>query len=145
MRRVALAAVAVVVIATGAYLLGAESGDDGSTQTRRVIVGASTDDDTTYDKWVTAECPDGMRVVGGGAVIPHGNDTPGVALYWTAPYKDHGTEGWWAAAQDTRRAKRSWLLQVQAICSDGVQEVDDPGGSLAPEVFSPAGRPAGTG
>jgi hypothetical protein len=139
MRRVALAAVVVVAIAVGAYALGTLSGDDGRAQMRRVIVGASTADDATYDKWVTVECPHGMKVIGGGAVIPHGNDTPGVALYWTAPYNDHDTDGWWAAAQDTKRARRPWLLQVQAICADGVQSVGDPGGSLAPEVFSPAG------
>jgi hypothetical protein len=140
MRRVALAAVALAAIAAGAFALGAASGDDDRAQMRRVIVGASTDDDTTYDKWVTVECPDGMSVIGGGAVIPHGNDTPGVALYWTAPYNDHGTDGWWAAAQDTKRGKRRWLLQVQAICADGVQSIADPRGALAPEVFSPAGR-----
>jgi hypothetical protein len=145
MRRVALAIVAVVAISAGAYALGTASGDDDRAGMRRVIVGASTDDNATHDKWVTAECPDGMRVIGGGAVIPHGNEIPGVALYWSAPYNDHDTDGWWAAAQDTRRGKRPWLLQVQAICTDGVESVNDPGGSLPPESFSPAGRPPDTG
>jgi hypothetical protein len=77
-----------------------------------------------------------MTVVGGGAHVPHANDTPGVALYWSAPYSDHGVDGWWAAAQDTARRKRAWLLQVEAICVDGIK--DGGGGSLPPESFSPA-------
>jgi hypothetical protein len=139
MRRVALAVVAAVAIAAGAYVLGNATGDDAPRQMRRVVVAGSTDNDTTYDKWVTAECPDGMAVIGGGAVVPHGNDTPGVALYWTAPYNDHGTDGWWAAAQDTKRGTRPWVLQVQAICADGVESVADGQGSLPPEVYSPTG------
>jgi hypothetical protein len=83
-----------------------------------------------------------MRVIGGGAAIPHANDTPGVALYWSAPYNDHDTDGWWAAAQDTSNGKKPWLLQVQAICAEGVESVATSGGSLPPEVYSHA---TGTG
>lgn len=143
MRKVALAVVAAVAIAAGAYALGNASDDDAA-QARRVIIGASTENDVTFDKWVTAECPEGMRVIGGGAFVPHAEETPGVALYWTAPYNDHGTDGWWAAAQDSKRGKRPWVLQVQAICTDGVKSVAAPGGALDPEVFSPAaGAPGG--
>ena len=85
-----------------------------------------------------------MRVIGGGAAIPHANDTPGVALYWSAPYNDHDTDGWWAAAQDTSNGKKPWLLQVQAICAEGVESVATSGGSLPPEVYSPA-RGTGSG
>ena len=69
--------------------------------------------------------------------MPHGNDTPGGAVYWSAPYEDHGVQGGWAAAQDTPRGKRPWLLQVQAICMTGIE--DKGGGSLPPQVFQPAG------
>ena len=89
---------------------------------KRYVVPGSTDDDPTVDKWVTAECPEGSTVISGGAVVPHGNDTPGVAVYWSAPYEDHGDQGWWAAAQDTRRGTRPWLLQVQAICMTGIED-----------------------
>lgn len=140
---IALALVAVAAIAVAAYALGSASGDDPPAL-RRVVVGASTPDQGTRDKWVTAECPDGMRVIGGGAAIPHGNDTPGVALYWSAPYNDHDTDGWWAAAQDTSNGKKPWLLQVQAICAEGVESVATSGGSLPPEVYSPA-RGTGSG
>jgi hypothetical protein len=42
------------------------------------------------------------------------------------PYEDHGDQGWWAAAQDTRRGRPAR------------------GGSLPPQVYQPAGwYPAG--
>ena len=136
MRTVLLVA-AVFVAAGGGYALGAATGGDDAPAVKRYVVPGSTDDDPTVDKWVTAECPNGTTVVSGGAVVPHGNDTPGVAVYWSAPYEDHGDQGWWAAAQDTRRRSRRWLLQVQAICLSGIE--DKGGGSLPPEVFRPAG------
>jgi len=131
-----LALLAAAGLGAGGYALGAAGGDDGA-PIKRFVVPGSTDQDPTYDKWVTAECPDGTTVVSGGAVVPHANDTPGVAVYWSAPYEDHGSQGWWAAAQDTRRGKRPWLLQVSAICLDGIE--DGGGGSLPPETFQPAG------
>ena len=60
-------------------------------------------------------------------------------MYWSAPYEDQGTTGWWAAAQDTRDGTRPRLLQVQAICMRGLTTRPDPAGSLPEEVFSPAG------
>jgi hypothetical protein len=136
MPRAALLAAAVLVAAVGGYALGAAGGDEAPAIKRYVVPG-STDDDPTVDKWVTAECPEGTTVVSGGAVVPHGNDTPGVAVYWSAPYEDHGDQGWWAAAQDTRRRTRPWLLQVQAICMTGIK--DEGGGSLPPQTYQPAG------
>jgi hypothetical protein len=131
--------VSAVVLFAGllvaAYLAGAARSE--REPIRRVVVGASTDDDPTGDKWVTAECPDGYSPIGGGAVVPHANDTPGVALYWSAPYEDNGVKGWWAAAQDTARKDRRWLLQVQAICLSGIK--DEGGTSLPAETFFPAG------
>jgi hypothetical protein len=86
------------------YAIGRSGADDRAI--KRYVVPGSTDADPTVDKWVTAECPAGSTVISGGAVVPHGNDTPGVAVYWSAPYEDHGDQGWWAAAQDTHRGKR---------------------------------------
>jgi hypothetical protein len=94
--------VLVAVVGIAAYALGTTR--DDPTPIERVVIAGTTNDDATRDKWVTAECPDGMTAMSGGAVVPHGNDTPGVAIYWSAPYEDHGTSGWWAAAQDTRDA-----------------------------------------
>jgi hypothetical protein len=137
MRRAVLIAVLVAVVGIAAYAVGT-TGDD-PTSIERVVIAGTTNDDATRDKWVTAECPDGMTAMSGGAVVPHGNDTPGVAIYWSAPYEDHGTSGWWAAAQDTRNGHRAWLLQVQAICVEGVVTRVDPRGSLPVEEFAPAG------
>jgi hypothetical protein len=136
-RRRLLAGVIVVALLAGAYLAGAAARDDRE-PIRRVVVGASTDDDATVDKWVTAECPDGYSPISGGAVVPHANDTPGVALYWSAPYEDGDAKGWWAAAQDTARKDRRWLLQVQAVCLSGIE--DEGGRALPAETFFPAGR-----
>ena len=83
----------MLLAAGGGYALGAAGGDDAPRIKRHVVPG-STDQDTTGDKWVTAECPEGTTVVSGGAVVPHANDTPGVAVYWSAPYEDHGDQGW---------------------------------------------------
>jgi hypothetical protein len=132
-----VAIVAALLLLGGAYLAGAASRDDRE-PIRRVVVGGSTDTDDTVDKWVTAECPDGYTPVSGGAVVPHGNDTPGVALYWSAPYEDNGVKGWWAAAQDTARKSVPWLLQVQAICLSGVEDAGS--NALPAETFFPAGR-----
>ena len=137
MRRAVGIAVLVVAVGAAGYALGS-SRDDGP-RLERIVVAGSTDDNATRDKWVTAECPDGTTAISGGAVVPHGNDTPGVAVYWSAPYEDHGTTGWWAAAQDTANGKRPWLLQVQAICMPGLTTRPDPAGSLPEEVFSPGG------
>jgi hypothetical protein len=137
MRRAVLIAVLVAVVGIAAYALGTTRDDPMSIE--RVVIAGTTNDDATRDKWVTAECPDGMTAMSGGAVVPHGNDTPGVAIYWSAPYEDHGTSGWWAAAQDTRDGHRAWLLQVQAICVKGVVTRADPRGSLPVEEFAPAG------
>jgi hypothetical protein len=135
-RRAIPIVVLVVAAVTAAYVLGSTR---GNAPLERVVIAGSTDVNGTRDKWVTAECPDGMTAISGGAVVPHGNDTRGVAIYWSAPYEDHGTSGWWAAAQDTRDGTRPWLLQVQAICVKGVTTRVDPRGALPAEVFSPAG------
>jgi hypothetical protein len=102
---------------------------------RRTVVTADSGDDPAPDKWVNVHCPDGFTVVGGGGHVPHGNDTPGVAIYWSAPYES----GWQVAAQDTARRDRPWDLQVTAICLEGVRDAPTAAGSLPPQTFSPAG------
>jgi hypothetical protein len=109
--------------------------DDEATAPRRAVVTADSGDDPVPDKWVDVHCPDGFTVVGGGGHVPHGNDTPGVAIYWSAPYGS----GWQVAAQDTARRDRPWDLQVTAICLEGVRDAPTAAGSLPPQTFSPAG------
>lgn len=132
MRRL-IPAVAIVLALAGGYAAGTARDED---PIRRVVIAGSTDQDEVGDKWVTAECPNGYTVIGGGAQIPHANETPGVALYWSAPYADSSVDvnGWWAAAQDSARKSRPWLLQVQAICLSGI--VDEGGTALPPEIVS---------
>jgi hypothetical protein len=89
MLRIALVAAVVLLAAGGGYAIGRSGGDDRAI--KRYVVPGSTDDDPTYD--VSAECPKGTTVVSGGAVVPHGQETPGVAVYWSAPYEDHGDQG----------------------------------------------------
>ena len=101
---------------------------DGSEAPRRAVVIADSGQDPTPDKWVNVYCPKGYTVVGGGGQIPHGQDTPGVALYWSAPYEN----GWQVAAQDERRGKFPWTLQVLAVCLEGVTDRTESGGSLPP-------------
>ncbi len=60
-----------------------------------------------------------------------------VAGLLVAAYEDNGAKGWWAAAQDTARKDRRWLLQVQAICMSGIE--DQGGTALPAESFLPAG------
>jgi hypothetical protein len=74
--------------------------------------------DATADKDVQVFCPDGSTPVGGGGIVPHGNDTPGVAIYWSGPYQN----GWEVAAQDTRRRTRPWVLTAQVVCPKPAQE-----------------------
>src|SRR5215204_4916462 len=72
MLRLALVAVVVLLAAGGGYAIGAAGGDRAI---KRYVVGGSTDDDPTHDKWVTAECPEGSTVVSGGGRAPRPGDT----------------------------------------------------------------------
>jgi hypothetical protein len=85
----------------------------------RLVVANTSAQDPTVDKWVDAQCPKGYAAVGGGGYVPHGNDTPGVALYWSSPLFN----GWNVAAQDSARRMRPWLMNTVAVCLAGV--VDD--------------------
>jgi len=94
--------------AAGALVVG--NGGGGKLH-RTVVVNQSHNDDAA-DKDVQVFCPKDYLPVGGGGIVPHGNDTPGVALYWSAPYQT----GWEVAAQDTRRKTHPWLLTAYVVC-----------------------------
>jgi hypothetical protein len=113
----------------GAALAVALSGDDGDAA-RRVVVVEQSADDASPDKDVQVFCPRGFTAVGGGGVIPHGSDTPGVAIYWTGPYQD----GWEVAAQDTARGSRPWVLTAQVVCLKPVRDETSSGGALPAET-----------
>jgi hypothetical protein len=111
--------------AVGALLLS----DGGSELHRTVVVNQSHTDDSV-DKDVQVFCPKGYSPVGGGGIVPHGNDTPGVALYWSAPYQT----GWEVAAQDTRRRSHPWVLTAYVVCvKPAVEDVGVPGSTLTIE------------
>jgi len=94
-----------------------------------VVVDQSADD-ASPDKDVQVFCPKGFTAVGGGGVIPHGSDTPGVAIYWTGPYQN----GWEVAAQDTARGSRPWVLTAQVVCLKPVRDETSSGGALPAET-----------
>jgi hypothetical protein len=68
--------------------------------------------------------------VGGEGIVPHGSDTPGVAIHWTGPYRN----GWEVAAQDTGRRTRPWVLTAQVVCLDRVRDEVSTGGALPAET-----------
>jgi hypothetical protein len=111
----------LALLVLGAGAVGAAAalllGGGGSELHRTVIVNQSSTDDAV-DKDVQVFCPKGYSPVGGGGLVPHGNDTPGVALYWSAPYQT----GWEVAAQDTRRQSRPWVLTAYVVCVKPVTE-----------------------
>jgi hypothetical protein len=115
----------LVPLLLGAGVLGAAGAlivsDGGADVHRTVVVNQSSTDDAA-DKDVQVFCPKGYSPVGGGGIVPHGNDTPGVAIYWSAPYQS----GWEVAAQDTRRRGEPWLLTAYVVCLKPVTE--DTGG-----------------
>ena len=103
--------------------------DDDAREIRRVVVASDSEDDPTVDKDLQVFCPKGYTPVSGGGLIPHANETPGVAIYWDAPYAG----GWEVAAHDTRGGTRPWVLTAQVVCLSGVHDVDS-GGSLPAET-----------
>ena len=116
--RLPLALSVVALLLAGAALAIALSRDDGA-RVQRIVVANDSDDDASFDKDVQVFCPDGYTPVGGGGIVPHGGDTPGVAIYWSAPYQG----GWEVAAQDTRRGTRPWVLTAQVVCLKPVRDV----------------------
>jgi hypothetical protein len=103
--------------------------DGGDAAPHRVVVANDSRDDPIGDKDVQVFCPNGYTPVGGGGLVPHANETPGVAIYWSAPYE----KGWEVAAQDTRRRSRPWVLTAQVVCLKGVRD-DAISGALSAET-----------
>ena len=114
---VALCAVGGLALG-GAALAVSLLGDGGGGDVERRVVINETARDDAGDKWARAECPKGYRVVSGGALVPHGSDTRGVAIYWSVPFGN----AWEVSAQDEQRGTFPWQLQVYAVCLKGVKD-----------------------
>jgi hypothetical protein len=127
--RLPLALAVVSALLGGAALVVALTREGGGA-VHRVVVANDSDTDATVDKDVQVFCPAGYTPVGGGGLVPHGSDTPGVAIYWSAPYRD----GWEVAAQDARRGTRPWVLTAQVVCLKPVHDDVATSGALAPKT-----------
>jgi hypothetical protein len=122
----ALGAVALLAVGVAAGLLLAGGGES----VHRAVAVNQSHTDASVDKDVQVFCPKGYAPVGGGGIVPHGNDTPGVALYWSAPYQN----GWEVAAQDTRRKTIPWVLTAYVVCvKPAIEDEGLPGSTLTIE------------
>jgi hypothetical protein len=66
-------------------------------------------------KGTRAECPRASMLIGGGAAIQHGHDTPSIALFQGLPIDG----GWEVQAQETDPEddlRRPWTLESIAVC-----------------------------
>lgn len=93
-------------------------GDPGATGLTGVeTVGASTPFDSNDTKTLVVRCPEGKRLVGGGAgawgrAMIWMED--GVALVASHPHDD---SSWLAAARELIPTEKSWFLRANAICA----------------------------
>jgi hypothetical protein len=102
---------------------------DSDLRLDRIVRATSSGEDSAPVKEQLVFCPKGYVSIGGGGNVPHGNDTPGVAIFWSAPFEN----GWRVEAQDTRRQTRPWVLSAIVVCARG-RDVDTGGGSLPPDT-----------
>jgi hypothetical protein len=123
----------LVLGAVGLLAVGAAVGllvAGGDEPLHRAVLVNQSHTDASVDKDVQVFCPKGYTPIGGGGIVPHGNDTPGVALYWSAPYQN----GWEVAAQDTRRRTTPWVLTAYVVCvKPSVDDEGLPGSTLTVE------------
>jgi hypothetical protein len=117
-----------VVIGCAALVVALTRDRDGGGIVR-VVRSVSAPADAAVVKEQIVYCPHGYLPIGGGGNVPHGNDTPGVAIYWSAPFAD----GWRVEAQDAFRAKLPWVLSAVVVCARG-RDAEAVGQSLPPEV-----------
>jgi hypothetical protein len=109
----ALGALALVV-AVAALVVTLTRGDP-DLRHRIVYVSNVNPPDDTDDKEIRADCPRGTLLIGGGAAIQHGNDTPSVAMYQGYPVDN----GWEVQAHETdpeQEGRRPWDVFSVVIC-----------------------------
>jgi hypothetical protein len=125
-----LLSVLAVALGAAALVVALTRDRDGDGGIVRVVRSVSDRADAAVVKEQIVYCPDGYLPVGGGGNVPHGNDTPGVAIYWSAPFSN----GWRVEAQDAFRRNRPWVLSAIVVCARG-RDAEAVGQSLPPEVF----------
>jgi hypothetical protein len=82
------------------------------------VVNATTANDTSAYKTVTATCPAGTKVVSGGAGIFWTDSDPTLRPHLLSSFVfPAGTNGWYAEAAAPSAATGRWYLQAQALCA----------------------------
>jgi hypothetical protein len=125
-----LLSVLAVALGAAALIVELTRDRDGDGGIVRVVRSVSDHADAAVVKEQIVYCPEGYLPIGGGGNVPHGNDTPGVAIYWSAPFSN----GWRVEAQDAFRRNRPWVLSAIVVCARG-RDAEAVGQSLPPEVF----------
>jgi hypothetical protein len=79
----------------------------------------TSENDSETEKFVTAKCPSGKEVIGGGARI---NSSAKVAVAVNASYplvdSNNGRIGWIAGGRETPEEKENWQVVAYAICAE---------------------------
>lgn len=82
------------------------------------IVNATTAEDTSTYKTVTATCPAGTKIVSGGAGVFWTDSDPTLRPHLLSSFVfPAGTNGWYAEAAAPSAATGRWYLQAQALCA----------------------------
>jgi hypothetical protein len=77
-------------------------------------VEAVTDYDSLNPKGLTAQCPAGRKLLGGGAHATHPTNDSNIALTSSAP----DGNGWYARGYEIEPTNLSWQLHAYAICGE---------------------------
>jgi hypothetical protein len=81
-----------------------------------VQVNAFSAGDSSQEQSATATCPQGTKVVGGGAVINTGGSRVDLALASSLPISDGS--GWAASGVETTAHAGTWTVNARAICAN---------------------------
>jgi hypothetical protein len=119
-----LVAVAVLIAAVGGagYASGGKPAGSASGVEKLTTLSKKTPSDTTASKRVTARCPKGLKVLGGGAHIlapASPGRSLGIALELSGPSPEGAKRptGWIAGAgAGPMAANTSWSLEATVIC-----------------------------
>jgi hypothetical protein len=81
-----------------------------------VQVNAFSAGDSSQEQNATAMCPQGTKVIGGGATINTGGSRVDLALATSIPLDGGG--GWTATAVETTTHAGTWAVNARAICAN---------------------------
>jgi hypothetical protein len=114
--RIRFTALAALMATTGLVLVA----EPAMAVPGRVLVSMTTVSDSSLWKQVSAECPAGKVILGGGGDITGGNHS--VRIYWSDPYwsgAPNATHIWLVRArEDNWGYAGNWSLTAWAICGD---------------------------